>query len=1083
VASCQRAGTINLRIGVQGSPTAYTISNNIVGSPTVANSLSNATNSTTRGIYVATTGGTTSIVNNIIANLAATGTSTGNPIAGIWSQGAGGASITGNTVRNLSSASTSTAIGQNAAVIGIAHYGATAAGQILSQNTIHTLSNSAAIAAVKITGLYYAGPATGANLVERNFIHSLSLATTSTASYIYGIQANGGATTFQNNMLRLGINAAGASITTNYAIIGIYDLTGTNNFYFNSVYIGGAGVGTGTNNTFAFNSAVTINTRNFENNLFVNSRSNGAGTGRHVAARYSGTLPNPAGLNSNYNIYLADGVGAALIYDGATFYTTLIAWQNASGGQDANSMVPANLAQVNYVNPIGTSATVDLHVQSPTVVDSAGTDVASVTDDFDGETRASLTPVDIGADAGNYTPIDIAPPVISYTPLLNTASTANRSFTDVTVMDLSGVDIAAGTRPRLYFKRSTDGNLWIDNTNLTDGWKYVEASGSLGSPFDFTIDYSLLNGGTGVSIGTIVQYFVVAQDLAPTPNVSINAGVFAAQPASVALTSAAFPIGGTIHSYTILPSISGPVHVGPGELYPSLTNPGGLFEAINNSVVTGDIIATITGDLIVETGSIALNEWIEEGGSNFTLLIQPGVATPRLISGGNATTLITLNGADRVTFDGLNTGGNALLIRNTAGGATFQLMADASNNAIQNCTIESGNTSATSGVIFLSTGTTTGNDNNLVTANIIRDLSDTSGVPVNLVYSSGSSASIANTSNVLSSNTLKNFTGTGIYITSTGNESWTVTGNELFQEAARATQMYGIQFASLGVNSIAGNWIHDLNTTGILYGMAFSDARSTAVTSNRILLNPPGSANAIYGIYSAGSSGNPASLTLVNNQVTIIPTTAASQYIYGVRDSGLAGNTFTMYYNSVLVSGTAAGVPTWACMRSSASPTTFTPINNFCFNSPTGGGVNHFAAEPDRRLAGSWLSDHNLFVGTGLVDVNFMDWNNTAVTFASWQASSSGDANSVAGLAANISAANLFMDPAAGNLNVIIGALFDNAPIVSNRGTAIPGITTDYGGIDLRDMNRPDIVMRTSSSWTPQPARPWHTGAQRQPVW
>ena len=65
-----------------------------------------------------------------------------------------------------------------------------------------------------------------------------------------------------------------------------------------------------------------------------------------------------------------------------------------------------------------------------------------------------------------------------------------------------------------------------------------------------------MNGGS-VSIGDTIQYFVVAQDLAATPNVGINSGTFAAQPASVALTAAAFPIGGSINSYNIVDSLAG----------------------------------------------------------------------------------------------------------------------------------------------------------------------------------------------------------------------------------------------------------------------------------------------------------------------------------------------------------------------------------------------------------------------------------------------------------------------------------------------------------------------------------------------
>src|SRR5205814_3131478 len=118
--------------------------------------------------------------------------------------------------------------------------------------------------------------------------------------------------------------------------------------------------------------------------------------------------------------------------------------------------------------------------------------------------------------------------------------------------------------------------------SATDGWKYVEASGAGGSPFSFTINYSLLNGGTGVTVGQTVQYFVVAQDLAPTPNVGINSGTFTAQPSSVNLTSAAFPIGGTINSYSILTSLSGTKTVcSSGCDYTSLTQAGGVFASIN----------------------------------------------------------------------------------------------------------------------------------------------------------------------------------------------------------------------------------------------------------------------------------------------------------------------------------------------------------------------------------------------------------------------------------------------------------------------------------------------------------------------
>jgi len=125
--------------------------------------------------------------------------------------------------------------------------------------------------------------------------------------------------------------------------------------------------------------------------------------------------------------------------------------------------------------------------------------------------------------------IDLTPPSIIYTVLDPTTSTANRTLSNVAITDLSGVNVISGTTPRIYFKKSTDNNTYIDNTSTANGWKYSETS-DLTSPFEFLIDYSLLFGGSGVQMGDIIQYFVVAQDLASPLNVGINSGDFNSPP-------------------------------------------------------------------------------------------------------------------------------------------------------------------------------------------------------------------------------------------------------------------------------------------------------------------------------------------------------------------------------------------------------------------------------------------------------------------------------------------------------------------------------------------------------------------------
>ena len=162
-----------------------------------------------------------------------------------------------------------------------------------------------------------------------------------------------------------------------------------------------------------------------------------------------------------------------------------------------------------------------------------------------------------------------------------------------------------------------------------------------------------------------------------------------------------------------------------------MTNTGGLFELLNNNALVGNLTVIITSDLTNETGTNPLNQLIEEGAGagTYTITIQPlGARTIQFTATGAG---IRLTGADRVTIDGLNTGGNSLTIRNPNANATatISFSNDSSNNIVRNATIEGAATTTSGGVIFFGAGTTTGNDNNTVTQNVIRNLSVGTGTP------------------------------------------------------------------------------------------------------------------------------------------------------------------------------------------------------------------------------------------------------------------------------------------------------------------------------------------------------------------
>ena len=281
----------------------------------------------------------------------------------------------------------------------------------------------------------------------------------------------------------------------------------------------------------------------------------------------------------------------------------LPAWKTAVG-QDATSFE----ANPQYLDP--TNATPNLHINSAvaSAAEGTGADVG-VTNDFDGETRASLTPVDIGADAGNFTSAgDVVAPVITHPPLGATASTANRVLT-ATITDNVG-NASGATLPRIYFKKSTDGASASTQCSLTSGT-------ALNGTYDCTIDYSLVGGGS-VTTGNQIQYFVVAQDAAGNVTGNPSAGFTATSVNSITTPPT------TPNSYTILGSISGSFNVGAGQTYVTL---GAAVADLNAKVITGPVTFTLTDATYAsETLPVTINANSGSSAAN-TVTIKPASGT------------------------------------------------------------------------------------------------------------------------------------------------------------------------------------------------------------------------------------------------------------------------------------------------------------------------------------------------------------------------------------------------------------------------------------------------------------------------
>jgi len=255
------------------------------------------------------------------------------------------------------------------------------------------------------------------------------------------------------------------------------------------------------------------------------------------------------------------------------------------------------------------------------------------------------------------------------------------------------------------------------------------------------------------------------------------------------------------------------------------------FNAINGqpNQAGRNITISITGNT-TETASAVLNQ--PSTSSWVSISIVPSGGAARTIDGNLSAPVIDLNGADNVIIDGLNTGGNSLTISNlstasTAGTSTIRFINDAGNNIIRNTTIEGSGTAAASGTIFFSTGTVTGNDNNTIANAVIRPAG--TNLPVNAIYSAGTSVTVDNSTNHITNNYIQDYFNptvgsNGVFLTS-NSSNWTISNNRFFQTATR-TSTAGSTHRAIHILTASGIDYHIINNT-----IGFAEAAGTGLTT------------------------------------------------------------------------------------------------------------------------------------------------------------------------------------------------------------------------------------------------------------
>ncbi|MES2778829.1 MAG: T9SS type A sorting domain-containing protein, partial [Bacteroidota bacterium] len=832
-----------------GSGFTTTVSDNLIGSNTVQNSIFASNTGTNiqfvRGISVPASTAVLTITNNTIANLSNNGTSTTggtngtssnlSQTQGIYLIGTStvGPIVTGNTIKNLAGASALTSVGTASTVTGIAVANTAAlTAAVISNNKVDSLIATATstTAAISPTGITYTGPTAIVNTVSKNYVNNVDVTAVNTGALVKGIEVIGGALNVVNNMVRLGLHADGTDLNTALVITGILKSgSGNNKFYHNTVYIDGSGVGTTAKNTAAFQ-RTTTGVDDIRNNIFVNNRSNATTGGKHYQILINANTT----VTVNNNIYQGTGTGAIFgsLNGGTNDVTAYTAGWLIS---DANSIA----GNPQFISATGASSTANLHIHAtnPTPVEASGVPIALVTDDYDGQSRSSNTPVDIGADGGNFVQSDLVGPTIGAFVVSNTSSTANRVIS-IGLSDNTGV-ATGGSAPRIYYYKSSGGiagSYFSSAATLTSG-------NAQSGQWNFTIIAADMGG---LTLNDSVYYYVAAQDA--------STGTFLSSVPAGATSGGTTPPPALL-SYKIVQGYTGNYNIGVGQTFTSLTATGGIFDSINKGSLSGDVTLTVTSDLLLEDGTVALSQWAESGTGNYKVTIVPNSATERLIAGNASTAgsgLIRFDGADRVKIDGRFAGsGRYLRFRNRAqAGTTFTFLNDAHRDTLTYCFIEGVNN--TSGVISFSTTALTtgsGNDSNGVNNCFIGDTLGsvaTSNRPTTIINSSGT-ANFENSDNSIVNNNIYNYTTNGISVSATGNGSnWNIIGNSFYNNMATppAIGQTNINFIP-GVfsvnNKITGNYIG--GNTALCGGTAFTNTGN--MTWKGISLNA-GTADSSY---------------------------------------------------------------------------------------------------------------------------------------------------------------------------------------------------------------------------------------------
>jgi len=899
------------------APVALTsVTSNSAPSGTTINNLvisNNAVNQAARGIVFI--GANSAVTNALTISdnlLGAAGVNSGAPpytspattiyTKGIYVAGASNLTVSGNTLRNLTSyisttiaaIELATAMGtpiaiSNNIILTVANNGIAngARGiQISSASGVYTVSGNT-VSNVQVlagtsgtSGIELSGTPTS-GVVERNIISTIYNRSTGTFG-AFGLNlATGTSITVRNNFISdvLMDMTGGGSFSTSFGVHGLRVNGGSNHrIHNNTVNLTGTLLGTANSSlltsacTISFNTLLGIEMRN---NICANTISGGTTGIAHVALFLPSGATSAMNLTQNNNDYFGGGdtatqgiaqVGVtpsiATLYLAANFDpASTAATTNLRNYSDTLRAATGNDNASIVSNPNLVSAT-DLHITVGSPAQNTGATIATVLNDIDGQLRPGGSGYDIGADE-----------VDGVTPPANDMRTV--AFIEPAALSAKAVNVA-------FNPQATFGN------NGTTTQTAV--------PVRFRILNPSATEVYNQTASTPTITFNQTANVTFAPFTPLTPGVYTMFAQTELAGDSQTGNDQITSSFTVLAPLAGPYTVGTGGSFASLTADGGIFQALNAAGSSGNVSVRVISDLSLETGGNALNELA--GGSSFSMRPAPGVTA--IISGSASGCLIRLNGADNVTFDGSNTAGGStrdLTITNTSTSTSSGVICASSlgaglgstDNAFRNLNVRGNDPTQT--IVAISIGGLTAGS---VGLNNNRNTVENCSVQRAIfgIYYGGGAAAAQNTGSVITRNEL---TGTG--------------PNRIRRVGIFMVNDDGAVITRNRVDGIESN--ESADSIGIAVGSQLVDnANSTSggVINATVSRNVVGSVvnNSAVGFSAAGItiSGGAGVNTVSNNMVSgVIAQATPGDIVAGIFVVGATGSTTRLLHNSVSMSG------------------------------------------------------------------------------------------------------------------------------------------------------------------------------------